>query len=212
MNEMIKTGITGNMVPTSANHADDPFQRLFEPARAALIAARKLKTLASLSTARMLNIQNAEQHREIALERFEMIPEDAVMYGARRQFEAAETEPAPEPWLHAAIGLMLDSIPGAEAVSPAYRFGLIDSITNDDDSPGFSCAVIVMAIREMRRTIEGVPSPATFLKACTKHRGNFSKLVSFTERLIEIRQNAEDILEATGDLKFEYDDDEDVPF
>jgi hypothetical protein len=69
-----------------------------------------------------------------------------------------------------------------------------------------------MAIRELRRTTEGVP-PATFLKTCIKHRAGFRKLVSLTEQLIEVRQNAEDVLIETGDVKLPDDDDDDsIPF
>jgi hypothetical protein len=70
-----------------------------------------------------------------------------------------------------------------------------------------------MATRELRRTTEGVRSPATFLKTCIKHRAGFRKLVSLTEQLIEGRQNAEDVLIETGDVKLPDDDDDDsIPF
>jgi hypothetical protein len=39
------------------------------------------------------------------------------------------------------------------------------------------------------------------LQACIKHRTGFRKLVSLTEQLIEVRQNAEDVLIGLGELK-----------
>jgi hypothetical protein len=72
----------------------------------------------------------------------------------------------------------------------------------DDGDSGFSYAAVVQASRQIRRTSGDLPpSQAAFLQACVKARSDFGKLVSFTDRLIELRQNAEDVLIATGDLE-----------
>jgi hypothetical protein len=201
--ELIRAGSTGSLVANQDR--DDPFSIVFAPARPALAAAMQLHPLLRLIGTPLLDVGHAAKHRDAALERCAAIPRDKEMYAARKQFEAAEQEPAPEPWLHAAIGLTLDSMPGAESLPPSFRFGLVDLMMHDEDvhgdyRPGFSYAVVAKAAREIRRTCECVPSQATFLKACTKHRAGFRKLVSLTERLIELRQNSEDVLQETGDL------------
>jgi hypothetical protein len=197
---------TGSLVTVDG---DDPFRVVFAPAQPALDAARKLKQLRSLADLPMLDIKHAEQHRDAAIERCELIPEDAIMYRARRRFEAAEHEPAPEPWLHAAIGLTLDSIPSARDLPPSYRYGLVDLLMDDDSNyePGFSYAVVAEASREVRRISSDLPpSQAAFLEACVKARAGFRKLVSCSDQLIATRQGAEDILIELGILEVPEED------
>jgi hypothetical protein len=60
---------------------------------------------------------------------------------------------------------MLDSVPGAQHISDAFRHGVVDSMFDDPEvwegySPGFSAPVIVRAVREARRQ-GGLPRPAT---------------------------------------------------
>jgi hypothetical protein len=42
---------------------------------------------------------------------------------------------------------------------------------------------------------------AAFLELCAKHRDRFLELAIKTTRLVKLRQNAEDVLIETGDLK-----------
>jgi hypothetical protein len=197
---------TGSLVANQDR--DDPFAVTFAPAQPTLAAARQITALQELGTAPELDINRAEQNREEARERFETIPPDATLYGSIRLFKAAMIERAPEAWLHAAIGLMLDGQPGAEFLPASYRHGIIDSIINDDVLPPFSCAALIMAIRDLRRNIEGVPSPATFIKACTQNRSGFRRLIDLTEKLIVVRQNAEDVLIKLGEVKVEGNQDD----
>jgi hypothetical protein len=130
----------------------------------------------------------------------------ALMYQAEELFHTAECEAAPEPWLHAAIGLTLDRMPSAKNLSPSYRFGLVDSMLRDPEvwggyRPGFSYAVIAQVARDVRRTGDFTPSPAEFLKLCGKHRSLFCERQSHIRRLVNLRQNAGDVLIETGDLK-----------
>jgi hypothetical protein len=208
-NELIETGTTGSVI-VAGDQEDDPFAVVFGPARPTLLAARTLKPLRRFSDLAMLNLKQPEKHRDDAVERFEHIPEDAVMYAARKLF--AETEPAPEAWLHAAVGLTLDSIPSAKDLPRSFRFGLVDLMT--DDETGFSYAVVAMASREIRRIVGDLPpSQAAFLQACVKARAEFRMLVGLTGRLIEVRQNAEDVLLDLGEVKVPpVDEDEEVPF
>jgi hypothetical protein len=70
-----------------------------------------------------------------------------------------------------------------------------------------------MASREVRRIPGDLPpSHGAFLHACVKARAEFRKLAHLAERLIEVRQNAEDILIELGEVKISPADDEDVPF
>jgi hypothetical protein len=93
---------------------------------------------------------------------------------------------------------MLDSVPGAQHISDAFRHGVVDSMFDDPEvwagySPGFSAPVIVRAVREARRQ-GGLPAPGNFLALCTRHRSWFQHAQARMHDLLEIRQNAEDIL------------------
>ncbi|WP_108516884.1 hypothetical protein [Bradyrhizobium algeriense] len=73
---------------------------------------------------------------------------------------------------------MLAAAPNTKTVSPAYSFGLIDSILYDEElreghSAGFNCAVVVSAIRQLRRDQSFIPAPAEVLQACLQHRRVF---------------------------------------
>jgi hypothetical protein len=212
VNKIITPSNAGSL--TVGADADDPFAMVFAPARPALNAARKLKPLFDWLERYdemkreypHLHVKRANEHQAAALERCEQIPADRIMYAVDKVFRAAEFEAAPEPWLHAAIGLMLDSMPNAKNTSPSYRFALVDAMMHDPDvfggyGPGFSHAVLAQSVREIRRTAEFVPSHATFLKLCSSHRSQFQKWQWSVSSLIDLRQNAEDVLIATGDLK-----------
>jgi hypothetical protein len=207
-NALITTGTAGHVVAT--DDCVNPFALIFEPAEQTLAAVRKHKPLRRFSDVPLLSLKQPGKHRAAAWDRFEHIPEDAALYRDRALFEAAETEPAPEAWLHAAAGLTLDSIPAAKDLPRSYRFGLVDLLM--DDETGFSYAAVAMASREVRRILGDLPpSQAAFLHACVKARAGFRKLVALTEQLIEVRQNAEDILNELGEVKFG-EDEMDVAF
>jgi hypothetical protein len=54
-----------------------------------------------------------------------------------------------------------------------------------------------------RRKPAQLPSPATFLRACAKHRVAFHKMAAYTEQLILVRQNSEDVLHEASDIWIE---------
>jgi hypothetical protein len=225
MDQIIKSDASNARNPVSAGQCDgeDPFKVIFGPARTTLNAARKIQPLVNVykgavssSTGfRMVsagNLEEAKKHRELALNHFESIPKDRLMYRAIKLFRAAERESAPGPWLHAAIGLIFDAIPNAKNVSASVRFGLVDSMLYDEEvwegyRPGFSAPVIAQVGREVRRACQFAPGPAEFLKLCQKHRASFKELAFYADKLILVRQAAEDVLIMTGDVTDEVSDD-----
>jgi hypothetical protein len=117
--------------------------------------------------------------------------------------------------------------PASLGVRDAFRYRVLDSMYRDPatwdgyDAPGFSCAVIVQAVREAGRQ-DGVPTPGGFIASCIRHREQFRQWNADTEKLLELRYEAEDYLEAhqpqrlaltyAGSAVDEDDDDWDVPF
>jgi len=217
---------TGSVATANSSTPSQQITTLFAPAAPALQAAQNLKpvfewkqaqpeySMHPMSVASLDRFR--EQNRAKAQKWMAAIPEDGILYRAHAVFGEAEFDPAPERWTSAAIGMMLELMPTADKVSPYYRAGLLDMIMNDPEvvgsyEPGFSYAVIVQTIREARRKSNFVPSAKEFLDLCIRHRKLFERYRIDTDRLITLRQNAEDILEATGDLKSEHGNDA-VPF
>jgi hypothetical protein len=209
---------------------EDPFQIAFRPAAAVLDTVVALrKPLMWLDRQRQVNgrlpllsLSRASEHRGAAIERCEVIPKDPDLYRAMRLFESAECEPAPEGegWVHFAIGVMLDSAPTPADVHDAYRCAIVDGAYRDpelwgDYEPGFSAPVIVRSVREARLQA-ALPSAGSFLKMCVRHRAWFGRSRMSIWDLIEIRQNAEDVLTKLGDDRVAdlcfHEDDEDWDF
>jgi hypothetical protein len=186
----------------------DPFEVL-RPAQPMLDAVIRMRTpLLWLKRQKRptLDAKRASQHRMEAIRRCELIPMDRDLYRAERLFEQAETEPAPEWWMHMVLGVWLDSRPAAANIREAFRCGIVDSmyrdpeVSGEDYLPGFSAPVIAQAIREDRRLDTGAPpSAGGFLALCAKHREQFRRWRADINDLLGIRQNAEDILIALGD-------------
>jgi hypothetical protein len=198
------------VITDAAGTADNAFKLVFAPAKLTLDTARRMKPLLRSVEKGFskLNEKDAGKYRDEAIERYNAIPDMLVLSEAGLLFEEAEFRPASEEWLHAAIGvIMLDAMPNAKNVSPIYRESLVDAILFDEEAwggryrTGFSVAVVTEAIREVRRTCEFVPSQATFLKFCAQHRAQFENWQLCITRLEEMKENAEDILFATGDLE-----------
>jgi hypothetical protein len=206
-------GATGAAIIPTVVGAEDQFEIAFQPARPVLDAVVELwKPLLWLNQncqpprrLPVLDLRRANEHRDTAVERCQLIPQDPELYVVSKLFEEAECKPAPETWFHIAIGLMLQSLPAAATVSDTYRCGLADSVYRDPEiwgrySPGFSAPVVVRSIREARRQSSDLPpSPGTFLAMCSKHRDQFRRWRADIDTLVEIRQNAEDVLIALGD-------------
>jgi hypothetical protein len=152
--------------------------------------------------------------KENAGELIELIPDGGRLAGIGALFLRAEEEAADEPWFCVAIGMMLAGIPTAHDLGDDYRSALADAVYRDEETGGpYSAPVVVRAIREARRTMDDVPSVATFLKLCAKQRRWFQKRRDDINQLLEIRYQAEDHLEAIGLYTPTYDDPEEaVPF
>lgn len=179
----------------------DPFAAILTPAKPALDAMAYLKgaidwiAANSSSPYLTLNVQQALQFADEAADRLQLIPPTEILRQAGQLFEDAVRIPAPPAWLHIALGIMLNSMPNAGKVSPSYRFGVVDSMLNDEEfAPGFSEAVVFRAIRQVRKAEKFVPSPAQFLEACKQQKRIFDEMHMRTEQLISIRENAEAVL------------------
>jgi hypothetical protein len=223
----------------------DRFAQVFAIARPTLDAIVKLRDARTWFADRqrcptlMLNLHRALDEEDEAKARIAIIPEMAVLKEAAQLFDDATRKAAPEPWYHLAIGTMLASMPNAKNVAPDYQFGVVDMLLNDeanwerDCAPGFSPAIFVCAIRQVRREEEFVPTAAKILKACKEQRKRFRQLGLEAEVLIDVRENAEQIIKGAareyedlfGDQPFEPtpprppgwrppddDDEDDLPF
>jgi hypothetical protein len=207
------------VVGATLNCTEDPFEAAFRPGRPILNMVVQMR--ASLSWLReqkrpLLDVARAGAYRAKAVERCELIPKDGDLFRAGRLFEHAATVPAPALWVHIALGVWLDSKPAAANVQEAFRHGIVDSMYKDPEiwgcyQPGFSAAVVAQAIREDRRLDTGpAPSAGGFLSLCVKHRDQFRRWRADINNLVEIRQNAEDILIALSDQRLAHLGTEDV--
>jgi hypothetical protein len=197
-----------NNITTPA--AQNSLAMILAPAKPTMDAWTRLRPLLDASadgSYTLLDLKHPAKHRHEAMERYEAIPDDRVMFGVSHLFKAAEFEPADEDWLNAAIVMMLDSMPNSGKVSVTYRHSIVDAIIYDADAWGrgyttpFSCTVVTAAIREARRTSKFVPAHSEFLELCRQHRSKFRAWQANVWDLIKVRQNAQDVLLAAGDLE-----------
>jgi hypothetical protein len=184
-----------------AGPSEDPFATVLRPAQPALDAIVQLKPSIDFIVANEkrrhfhLDVRRSLEFADEAAERLKVIPPLAVLRQAERLFGDAERIPAPEAWLHVALGILLAERPNAGKVSPTYRFGIVDSMLYDEEyAPGFSQPVVLRALRELRKASEFVPAPAEVLKTCARQKQSFGTLRLRTEQLIAVRENAEQIL------------------
>jgi hypothetical protein len=211
-----------NTVATTTGAAlagsEDPFVIVFAPAKPVLDALVEMrKPLAWLNQRRRSGRPLFDPNRAVDL--IDVIPNGDRIAQAGALFLEAEEKPAPEEWLHLALGVMLDSEPGAMAVPDAYRCAVADGAYRDPDiwehydEPGFSCAVVVKAIREAR--LQGaLPSPGSFLKLCIGHRRRFRIANSDLNTLLHLRWEVEDAIEKIDPqrLLLDYEAEDEVPF
>jgi hypothetical protein len=217
-NHLIRSGgASGGPVIIGDSGGEDPFEIAFRPAKPVLDAIVEMwKPLAWLDRQRQSRLPLFDSKR--AGELINVIPNDSRLLRAGALFQEAEQEPAPEGWVHIAIGLMLASMgPAAANVHDAYRCGIVDGKFQDPEnwegySPGFSTAVVARSIREVRRQ-DGVPSPARFLAMCAKHRARFKQWNADMNTLTAIRYEAEDTLDEIGYERLDdYDEEDLIPF
>jgi hypothetical protein len=191
----------------------DRFAQVFAVAKPTLDAILKLRDARTWYADRQhwptLRLKLDLDFEDEAKARLAIIPETAVLQEAAQLFDDAVRKSAPEGWYHLVLGTLLASMPNAKNVAPDYQFGVVDMLLNDeaiwerDCAPGFSAAIFVCAIRQVRREEEFVPTAAKILKACKEHRKRFKQLGLEVEMLIDVRQNAEQVIE---EVNREYED------
>jgi hypothetical protein len=213
--QLIRGGASTNEPPGSG---DDPFQIVFAPAKPVLFARMEMrKPMMWLDEQRLANRPLFDPKR--AAELIDLIPDGDHLTRAGVLFHEAEQIPAPEGWLHVAVGLMLQAQPyPADVDGDAYRGAIADGAFADPEvwgeyEPGFSAAVIVNAIRYARSQYSDLPSPGRFLNLCIKNRAQFKTWNADISTLMQVRWKAEDYLEEAGQpVQLVYDDDNSVPF
>jgi hypothetical protein len=210
---VVHGGALGAPIDTAAA---DPFETVFRPAKPALDAFIDMRRpLEWLHQRRRSNRPLFDPNQAVQL--LDTIPDGDHLTRAGALFLEAEEQPAPESWLHLAIGLMFDSEPGAVNFPDATRCAVADSayrdpqVWEDDYEPGFSAPVVVRAIREAR--LQGALSPGVIVKLLMKHRRLFKTLNADLDALMQVRWDAEDAIENNPKrLLLNYDPDNDVPF
>jgi hypothetical protein len=138
---------------------------------------------------------------EEAKERLGIVPELAVLQEAARLFDDAVSKAPPAGWFALALGAMLRGMPNAAGVAADYTFNIVDMLVHGDVldrgcQPAFSAPIFVCALRKVRRELKFVPSAAEILEACQHYRKRFKDLASDVETLIEVRENAEQVVNA----------------
>lgn len=177
--------------------AVDPFEVAFAPAKLVLDAMIEMrKPLAWLYRQRRSGRPLFEPAR--AAELIDLIPDGGQLARAGALILEAVEQPAPEAWVHVAVGLMLQA-DRASVDSDAYRCAVVDSLYRDLEiwehyEPGVSAPVVVKAIREAR--LQGAPTSGAFVLLCLKHRRLLKAIHNQISDLMELRYQAEDTLEA----------------
>jgi hypothetical protein len=223
MNEIIHPN-AGEII--AATPPEDSFGLVFSPARPTLEMVRTMRpalhwcdrnrTREGNITVHPLNTRKEfwAKNRAKARFMFDLIPDqDEVLDKAQGLFDAAEHEPAPVDWLQAAVNLMLAGFPNARGVSEHYAAGIVDAVMDDPEvwqgyEPGFSCPVIVRAIREVKRSSKFVPTHAELLELCQNHRRQFRQWQYDLLHLHNLRDAAEAILMNLGELQYGHDGDD----
>lgn len=140
--------------------------------------------------------------------RIALVPDMAFLQQAARLFDDAVKKAAPdEMFYHMALAAMLKRIANAASVDPTeYSFGVVDVILHDpevrerDCEAGFSPPIFLSAIRKVRREKSGkfVPSEFEILDACQHYRKQFRELGNCVTILMQVRQNAEQVISENG--------------
>jgi hypothetical protein len=212
--QLVHTGGASGAANIYEPGSEDPFETVFAPAKSVLDAIIEM-----WGPLRWLHRQQQSQRTifdpKQAGKLIDLVPPGHRIAKAGGLYLEAEEISAPEAWVHVAIGLMLQE--AGASVSDAYRCAITDGAFRDPEiwgsyEPGFSAAVIVRTIREVR--LKGaIPSTGGFLNLCAKQRAQFKSWRADTSTLLEVRYAAEDVLEQSGVKLLEFYDQEDaVPF
>jgi hypothetical protein len=155
------------------------------------------------------------EHRDEALERLELIPPATVLYRAIECMRVAAYGETREDETRILVAAAFEAYPNAQKVNSAALIEqLLDILRYHDlklirGAQGFSPTVIRGALRHVLAENKFVPSIAEILEAALKVQVKLRNAEHPLSLLIERRENAEDILIATGDLKFDHDN---IPF
>jgi hypothetical protein len=181
--------------------SEDPFEITFRAALPVLDAVVEVWNVLRWFTQERDKYFDLEDETR-ATQILQTVPDEARLSQITSLFREAEFEPAPESWLHVAVGAMLASHPDASSVSDAYRCAIADAAYRDPEiwdgyGPGFSSATIARAIRQAR--LKGaLLAPGDFIKLCLKHRAQFRLWRLDIEALIALRYQARTILGEIG--------------
>jgi hypothetical protein len=159
-----------------------------------------------------------ERFLEPARQRLRQIPDRCALNDQHAALWDACYTPASPAETRLFIALVLDGIPAAAAQTTA---ALIDAIVITlsgspfDDPPGkhaFSCPVLMSAARALWAQSKFAPAPAEFLAAATAARERYLLALHLTNKLIDIRMDAEDVVETLGEPAAPLGDGDDIPF
>jgi hypothetical protein len=159
-------------------------------------------------------LDRATEFRSQALARHKLVPTTAALVSAEEELRAAAYVPATEAQIRFLVGRMLSAIPSAVRFeSETYFDAAVEALTfTDEHQPAcFSAAVIAEAVRQVIRSTTFVPPIAELVDHCRKIRnGEYSdngttikpglvEMLDRLYRLIELRDNCEEILIECGD-------------
>ncbi len=144
-----------------------------------------------------------EQGCTRARTRIAHLPERDVLHDELELIHQSVFEPATELQIRALIGVMLDALPTAGAqVKVTYLDAMTETLRHTRDegeggAAGFSAAVLARSIRMIWARSKFPPAIAEFIAIAREARAEFRNALRLTERLIDIRLDAEDLVEAT---------------
>jgi hypothetical protein len=149
-------------------------------------------------------LERAAEFRDRALERHQTMPSGKQLCDDQEVLIAAANGATDEPKTRWLIGQMLCAMPAATKFDSAtYITALVYVLMWKDEDQGepecFSPSVVAAAVLETLRNDTFVPAISEFAARCKKHRLALCEAIEGLNRLIELRDNCEDILLETGD-------------
>jgi hypothetical protein len=159
-----------------------------------------------------------ERFVEPARQRLRLIPDRLTLHNQFTTLWDACYIPASPAETRLFVALCLDGIPAAASQATA---SLIDATVITlagspfDDPPGkraFSCPVLMSAARALWAQSKFAPSPAEFLAAATAARDRYLLALHLTDKLNDLRMDAEDVVEILDEPAAPVGDGDDIPF
>jgi hypothetical protein len=162
--------------------------------------------------------------RDRAMARLEKISDRVTLNDQRDVLLEAVYQPAPEREVRAIFGLMLEGIPSAASgATSGYGDTLTFSIMHADEDRdpseyprwrGFSAAVLFATARRLWERSTFTPSVAEVLGCARQVRQEYFSAFAATNRLLDIRANAEGVVEDSEpyDDADDFGDESEIPF